>query len=108
MQKIINTQDFPQPMRAFTECCVRYLARLSVRLRAVWCCMWFGLMPWQLYERQCHYVGLSYIQHVMLNVELAVIWLTGKELSSDWEFENKTNPSWSKVIRNMFCFPKQR
>jgi hypothetical protein len=77
------------------------LIELSVRLRAVWCCFWFGLVPWQFYERQCHYVGMNYIQHVMLNVELAIIWVTGKELHSDWEFEKKTNPDWCTVIRNM-------
>lgn len=83
-------------------------AQLSVRLRAIWCCIWFGLVPWPVYERKCHYSGMTYIQHLMLNVEFVAIWITGKELHSDWEFEKKTNPSWSVVIRNMFCLPKKQ
>jgi hypothetical protein len=42
----------------------------------------------------------------MLNVELAIIWITRKELRSDWEFEKKTNPSWSVVLCNMFLLPR--
>lgn len=61
------------------------------RARAIYYCLKFGLLPWQLYESECHYAGWSYWQHLMINMELAWTWLSRQEDADLIEFERETN-----------------
>lgn len=64
--------------------------RPSMRRRAVWCCLKFGLLPSRLYERERHY-GCSYWAHLLLNARYGWRWLRGRETADDIAFELETN-----------------
>jgi hypothetical protein len=77
-----------------------------MRLRAIFCSLWFGILPWKFYEDSCHYEGGSYIGHLRLNLETAVMWATWRE-PEDWhQFESEVNPTWGSVWKDMFRTPK--
>lgn len=61
-----------------------------MRIKAIACALWFGLLPWQLYEKKKHY-ECSYLQHLWLNIKYACRWLFFKETESDREFERTVN-----------------
>jgi len=61
-----------------------------VRLRAIFYCLKFGLLPWWAYEKARHY-ECSYWQHLLINAEYAWVWLTFREDASDRAFEAETN-----------------
>lgn len=61
------------------------------RLRAIACALRFGLLPWRLYERECHYEGMSYLAHLGMNLAVAWRWLTGRETNADRNFELDVN-----------------
>ena len=65
-----------------------------MRLRAIWSCLFFGLMPWQLYERTCHYKGMSYTMHLTYNLRYALDWVCFRETDAEREFEKEVNPTW--------------
>lgn len=65
--------------------------RAGLRLRAIARCFFYGLVPWRLYERRCHFRGMSYGEHAALNLRLAGRWATGGEDASDVRFEEETN-----------------
>jgi len=70
-----------------------------IRIRAIFCCLYFGIMPWQFYERdKCHYEGISYWEHMILNVKYTFVWLTCSETWEDVKFEKETNSSWKQVF----------
>jgi len=73
------------------------------RMRAIWCCIWFGLMPWQVYQPICHYRS-GYWRHAWLNVRQAWVWITFAESASARKFEREVNPSWAMVAKKMFRF----
>jgi hypothetical protein len=62
----------------------------TMRLRAIWCCLKFGLLPWWAYEKQRHY-NCSYWQHLQINAGYAWRWLTFQEDEEDRAFERDTN-----------------
>lgn len=62
-----------------------------MRLGAIWCCLWFGLRPWWLYEDECHYSPMSYREHLKLNLSYAWIWLRFRETEGDRAFEREVN-----------------
>lgn len=64
---------------------------LGTRARAVTRALWFGLLPWRLYERECHYAGMSYLAHLGMNLAVAWRWLTGGETNADRNFELDVN-----------------
>jgi hypothetical protein len=68
--------------------CLRALGR---PLKAVWCCVWFSVRPWWMYERECHHAPMSYWRHLALNARYACVWLLGMETEEDREFERTTN-----------------
>lgn len=68
-----------------------------MRLRAIFCCVWFSLMPWQVYEASCHYCGMTYYQHLKLNLDSLLTWVTFRETQEDIMFEKETNTSWSSL-----------
>jgi hypothetical protein len=61
------------------------------RIKAIACALWFGILPWQCYELECHYKGMSYLNHLLLNLGLALKWMLFLESRSDIEFEKKIN-----------------
>ncbi len=62
-----------------------------MRLRAIACALFYGIAPWQVYEKTCHYEGMSYWAHLRMNLGVAWRWLTGRETQEDIEFEVETN-----------------
>ena len=71
-----------------------------MKLRAIFCCTYFSIAPWWIYEKKKHYER-TYWKHLKLNWEQAMIWLTGKETEDDIEFEKEINPDWMTVLGNM-------
>jgi len=75
---------------------------LNMRLKGIWCCIWFGTMPWRLYEKEKHY-RRGYWKHLKLNWGTVWMWLTQRNVGKNFvEFENQINPSWKHVFKNMF------
>ena len=75
---------------------------LNMRLKGIWCCIWFGTMPWRLYEKKKHY-RRGYWKHLKLNWGTVWMWLTKRKVGKSYvEFENQINPSWKQVFKNMF------
>jgi hypothetical protein len=62
-----------------------------MRARAIWCCLWFGIRPWWMYEDECHYAPMSYGEHLRMNLASAGRWLTFRETTGDIEFEEAVN-----------------
>lgn len=61
-----------------------------MRARAVWCCLWYGVWPWWMYERAPHY-GCGYWAHLWLNLRYAARWVARRETREDREFELAVN-----------------
>jgi hypothetical protein len=75
---------------------------LNMRLKGIWCCLWFGTMPWRLYEKKKHY-RRGYWKHLKLNWATVWMWLVKRNVGKNFvEFENQINPSWKHVFKNMF------
>lgn len=64
---------------------------MKQRLKAIACCLKFGLLPWWAYEKAPHY-NCSYWQHLLINMGYASRWLTFQEDETDRQFEDETNP----------------
>ena len=81
--------------------CKKEIPSLDTRARAIFCCIWFGTMPWRLYESKKHY-EYNYWSHVKLNWGMVWVWLTSRKVDTEEiEFEQKVNPSWQCVFNNM-------
>lgn len=78
------------------------LVTLNMRLKAMWCCIWFGTLPCRVYEKTCHY-RRGYWRHLKLNWGTVWMWLTYRKVRKSFvDFENETNSSWIQVFKNMF------
>ena len=77
----------------------------DLRIRAIFCCLYFGTMPWRVYEKECHYEGVSYLSHLWMNLETAWhwVWLTDEITQEYIDFEKEVNPSWSGTLNNLFA-----
>jgi hypothetical protein len=64
-----------------------------VRLRAISCALWYGVLPWQIYEDECHYVPMSYLAHLWMNLGHAFRWVAFRETDEDRRFEAEVNGS---------------
>lgn len=62
-----------------------------IRIRAIYYSLKFGFLPWWLYESACHYRGMSYLEHLQLNINYALVWASRKETKQDYEFERDVN-----------------
>lgn len=62
-----------------------------MRFRAIVCALWYGVLPWWLYERECHYSDMGYCAHLRLNLDYALKWMQGKQTYSDVRFERTVN-----------------
>ena len=81
--------------------CKKEIPKLDTRARAIFCCIWFGTMPWQLYEHKKHY-EYDYWSHLKLNWKMVLVWLTSLKIGAEeLEFEQKANPDWNSVYKNM-------
>lgn len=69
-----------------------------MRLRAIACALFYGIAPWRLYEKRCHYEGMSYRAHLWMNLKLAARWASWREDESDREFEIETNQPQENVM----------
>lgn len=76
-----------------------------MRLRAIFCCLYFGVVPSFVYEPKCHHNG-TYLTHLKLNLEMVLIWLFFQETQEDVEFESQVNQSWSFVLGKLFRWQK--
>ena len=87
-----------------SEYCKKEIPKLDTRARAIFCCIWFGTMPWRLYEKKKHY-RRSYLLHLKLNWGMVWVWLTSWKVDTDEiEFEQEVNPNWLSVFKNMFTW----
>lgn len=84
-----------------SEYCKKEIPTLDTRARAIFCCIWFGTMPWRLYEKKKHY-QYDYVSHLKLNWQMVWVWLTTWKMDTEeLEFEHEVNPSWQIVFENM-------
>jgi len=84
-----------------SEYCKKEIPKLDTRARAIFCCIWFGTMPWQLYEHKKHY-EYDYWSHLKLNWKMVLVWLTSLKIDAEeLEFEQKANPDWNSVYKNI-------
>lgn len=84
-----------------SEYCKKEIPTLDTRARAIFCCIWFGTMPWRLYEKKKHYCS-SYLRHLKLNWSSAYMWLTTLKIDAEeLEFEQEFNPNWEIVFKSM-------
>ena len=84
------------------EVAEKFSVTFNMRLKAMWCCMWFGTMPYRVYEKKKHY-RRGYWKHLKLNWGTVWMWLTHRKIGKSYvDFENDTNPSWKRVFKNMF------
>ena len=57
-----------------------------MRARQIWCALSYGIRPWWMYEDECHYEGMSYGEHLRINLALAWRWATGRQTDDDVRF----------------------
>jgi hypothetical protein len=70
-----------------------YWIKENIRINAIACALWYSILPWGLYEKECHYKEMSYWRHLTLNLQYAWRWLTFSETADDIAFEEKANGS---------------
>ena len=71
----------------------RALPTAWVRARALAAAVFYALVPWPLYERECHHAPQSYGGHLVLNIRYAVRWALGRQSYGDVRFEVEKNGS---------------
>jgi hypothetical protein len=76
-------------------------ASFDTRLRAIFCCLWFGILPSWVYEPVCHY-RRGYFRHCKLNLQQVWVWLSFSEKASSIDFELEINRSWGFVFSKLF------
>jgi len=68
--------------------------RRRQRGRAIWFALKYGVLPWWMYESECHYEaeGTSgYLSHLRVNLGLVWRWATLTETAADIAFEFEVN-----------------
>ncbi len=70
---------------------MRTWRRLKFRPLAIFYCLFYGILPWFLYEKECHYKGMSYLEHLIMNLDVIRDWLYGNPTIADIKFEIKIN-----------------
>lgn len=61
-----------------------------LRFRAIICALYYGILPWWLYEEEKHYKS-SYFIHLISNIGYACKWLFFLESEEDQNFELQVN-----------------
>jgi hypothetical protein len=86
---------------------------LRLRARAIFCRLYFGFLPWWVYERASHYgpredgnPGMTWWEHLRLNVRRARPWAFGWPNEHEVDFEMRVNarPNWTRWHNT---FPKE-
>lgn len=62
-----------------------------MRARAICCALSYGLRPWRMYERRCHYAPMTYGEHLRMNLAYVWRWITRRETAEDVAFEREVN-----------------
>jgi hypothetical protein len=65
--------------------------RKRFKVRAIRACLWYGFLPWQWYEKTCHYKGMNYFSHLGMNLGMAWKWMMGRQNLFDVLFEIRVN-----------------
>lgn len=52
---------------------------MLLRLKSIFDCLWFGIMPSFIYEETCHYGDYGWYNHLKLNLGLAWKLITYQE-----------------------------
>ena len=67
------------------------------RLKAIFNCLWFGILPSWVYEKECHYkYSQTYFNHLKYNLTLAKDLILSRENPAYHSF-HKTK--WKKYFR---------
>lgn len=49
------------------------VTKLALRVKGIFDCAWFGILPYQIYERKCHYIyDCDYKEHLYMNCKYAL------------------------------------
>jgi hypothetical protein len=62
-----------------------------MRVRAIACAVFYGVVPYWLYEDQPHYAPMGYLTHLRMNLAYCLRWLTFRETDEDRRFEAEVN-----------------
>lgn len=57
----------------------------SVKAMAIFNCVYFAVMPWWVYEENCHH-KTTYWKHLLINLQYAGDWLNGNITQDDVDF----------------------
>jgi hypothetical protein len=79
-----------------------------MKARAIFNCIYFGIMPWWVYERNRPHYDCTYREHLNMNMMQAWIWFTNLYVHEDVSFERMVNPTWGVVFQKMFRWTKYR
>ncbi len=75
---------------------------LAVRAKAIFDCLYFGFVPSVVYEKECHYKGISYVDHLLMNLRSIPAWIDTESADSaneeDVAFVLQTDTYIRKVI----------
>lgn len=63
---------------------------MRVRVKAIVCALYYGILPWWMYENKKHFEG-SYLHHLFINIGYAAMWLFFMETEDDRRFEKLVN-----------------
>ena len=72
------------------------------RAKAIFNCLWFGLLPSWIYEKECHYKihhdegTTTYLSHLFMNLRTAKYLILCKEYECTHEFHKV---KWKKYFR---------
>ena len=61
------------------------------RVVAICYCLFYGLVPWWMYEEACHHQGWGYWRHMWQNLLYMLKWVLFLEDEKDIEFEKSVN-----------------
>jgi hypothetical protein len=70
------------------------------RIRAIFACLYFGILPSCIYEKECHYER-GYWRHLKLNIRQVWFWASFQETGEDLAFEGRVNASWLFICGKM-------
>jgi hypothetical protein len=68
-----------------------YCWNMRRRFFAIFWSLWFSILPWQAYEKECHYKEWGYWYHLFMNIGYAFKWFLFLETEDDIRFEKEVN-----------------
>lgn len=76
-----------------------------MRIQAVACALFYGIVPSRVYETESHY-PFTYTEHLQVNLGIAWRWATWNETDSDIEFEIEENTGRVKRVISTYTLSK--